>query len=174
MAARSLPAVVCGHRFCDSTLLDVALTHPSSTDATESEARLRYQRLEFLGDAVWNLFVSEAVISLWPTAPEGELTVRRVGLVSAVALARMAKAHGLAPLIVLSQGEEAAGGRERASILSGAFEAVIGAIYLDGGEDEIRRAAYDACLAQLEGGELARDPKSVLQEVAQARLGTAL
>ena len=173
MAARSLPAIVCGHRFRDSTLLAAALTHPSSTDATEPEARLRYQRLEFLGDAVWNLFVSEALISLWPTAPEGELTVRRVGLVSAAALARMATAHGLAPLIVLSRGEESAGGRERASILSSVFEAVIGAIYLDGGEEEIRRSAYDACLAQLEGGELARDPKSVLQEVTQARFHVA-
>jgi ribonuclease-3 len=170
---RSLPAVVCGHRFRDATLLEAALTHPSSTDATESEARLRYQRLEFLGDAVWTLFVSEALCSLWPTAPEGELTVRRTGLVSAAALARMATAHGLAPLIALSRGEESAGGRERVSILSSVFEAVIGAIYLDGGHEEIRRLAYDACLTQLQEGEPAREPKGALQEFAQSKFGKA-
>ena len=172
MTARSLPPIVCGHRFRDSTLLDVALTHPSSTDSTQSEARLGYQRLEFLGDAVWTLFVSEALCSLWPTAPEGDLTVRRAGLVSAAALAEMARARGLPPLITLSRGEESAGGRERASILSSVFEAVIGAVYLDGGQEEIRRLAYDACLSQLQGGELARDPKSALQELAQSRFRT--
>ena len=173
MTARSLPAVVCGHRFRDSTLLQAALIHPSATDPKQSEARLQYQRLEFLGDAVWTLFVSEALCSLWPTAPEGELTLRRAGLVSAAALAQMARAHELPPLITLSRGEESAGGRERASILSSAFEAVIGAVYLDGGQEEVRRLAYDACLNQLQGGALARDPKATLQELAQSRFGTS-
>jgi ribonuclease-3 len=164
---------VCGHRFRDSALVEAALTHPSSTEPKRSDARLQYQRLEFLGDAVWTLFVSDALCSLWPNAPEGELTMRRTGLVSAAGLAWLAKTHGLAPLIVLSRGEESAGARERASILSSVFEAVIGAIYLDGGQEDIRRLAYDACLTQLQEREPARDPKSALQEFAQSKFGTA-
>ncbi|HWQ70612.1 MAG TPA: ribonuclease III domain-containing protein, partial [Patescibacteria group bacterium] len=119
-------------------LLEAALTHPSSTDSSQADVRLRYQRLEFLGDAVWSLYVSDALVSLLPTASEGELTQRRAGLVSATALADMAQLHGLAPLLVLSKGEELTGGRHKIRVLSSSFEAVIGAIYLDGGVEAIR------------------------------------
>jgi len=168
-AAQPLPTSICGHQFRDPTLLEVALTHPSSTDNSQVDLRLRYQRLEFLGDAVWNFYVSESLVSLLPTASEGELTLRRARLVSAAALAEMAQTHGIAPLLFLSRGEELTGGRQRTSILSSAFEAVIGAIYLDGGAEEIRSLARKACMKVLEGEGITHDPKTALQQFTQFR-----
>ena len=165
-----LPTSLCGHQFRDLTLLEAALTHPSSTDASQTDVRLRYQRLEFLGDAVWSLYVSDALVSLLPTASEGELTMRRVRLVSGAALAEMAQLHGLAPLLLLSKGEELTGGRLKTKVLSSTFEAVIGAIYLDGGGAQIGDLAREACLRTLEGEGLAHDPKTALQQLTQSLL----
>jgi len=151
----------------------VALIHPSSTDHMQEDVRLRYHRLEFLGDAVWSLFVTDALMELCPSASEGELTRRRARLISAHALAQLAKVHGLPSLLALSQGEETTGGRQKVSILSSAFEAVIGAIYLDGGAEAIRRLAREACLSQPGDNELVRDPKTALQELTQSRFRTA-
>ncbi len=172
-AAQPLPTFICGHQFRDLTLLEVALTHPSSTDNSQADLRLRYQRLEFLGDAVWNFYVSESLVSLLPTASEGELTLRRARLVSAAALAEMAQTHGLAPLLFLSRGEELTGGRQRTSILSSVFETVIGAIYLDGGAEEIRSLAHNACGKALDGEGIAHDPKTALQQFTQLRFRAA-
>ncbi|MDE2181127.1 MAG: ribonuclease III, partial [candidate division NC10 bacterium] len=169
-AAQSLPPSFCGHRFRDRTLLQAALTHPSSTDPSQADVRLRYQRLEFLGDAVWSLYVSDALVSLLPTASEGELTQRRANLVSAAALADMAQFYGLAPLLLLSKGEELTGGRQKTRVLSSAFEAVIGAIYLDGGAEVIRNLAREASLRTLERERLTLDPKTALQQLAQSLL----
>lgn len=169
----SIPAAVLGYLFHDSTLLKPALTHPSSTDQMQAERRLRYQRLEFLGDAVWCLFVTDALMEFCPSASEGELTLRRARLISAPALAQMAKVHGLPSLLALSAGEESTGGRQKVSILSSAFEAVIGAVYLDGGTEAIRRLARDACLNQLSHNTLVHDPKTALQELTQSRFRTA-
>lgn len=166
---QDLPAVVCGHQFRDVTLLEAALRHPSSTDNSQADLRRRYQRLEFLGDAVWSFYVSDALVSQWPTASEGELTLRRARLVSGAALAEMATIHGIPPLIVLGKGEESTGGRQRASTLSSVFEAVIGAIYLDGGTEDIQRLARCTCSGQLGGTEISEDPKSALQQLTQAR-----
>ena len=172
-AAQPLPTSICGHRFEDVTFLEVALTHPSSTDNSQADLRLRYQRLEFLGDAVWNFYMSESLVSLLPTASEGELTLRRARLVSAAALAEMAKLHGIASLLVLSGGEESTGGRQKLSILSSGFEAIIGAIYLDGGAEEIRRLARDACFNRLGYEEVGHDPKTALQQMTQSRFHEA-
>lgn len=163
-----LPTSLLGHRFRDLTLLEAALTHPSSTETAQTEVRLRYQRLEFLGDAVWSLSVSAVLVSLFPTASEGELTMRRSRLVRGTALADLAQLHGLAPLLVLGKGEESTGGRQKTSVLSSAFEAVIGAIYLDGGAEQIRDLAQEACLGSREGDGLADDPKTALQQLAQS------
>jgi ribonuclease-3 len=168
-APRSLLALF-GYRFRDPALLDAALTHPSSTDPSQSDIRVRYQRLEFLGDAVWNLYVSDALVSLLPSASEGELTQRRSGLVSANALAEMAQRFGLAPLLILSKGEESTGGRQKTRVLASTFEAVIGAIYLDGGIEAIREVARTACLNTLAQESLTPDPKTALQQRAQALL----
>lgn len=170
VAAQSPPPSFCGHRFRDRTLLQAALTHPSSTDPSQADVRLHYQRLEFLGDAVWNLYVSDALVSLLPTASEGELTQRRASLVSAAALADMARLYGLTPLLRLSKGEELTGGRQKTRVLSSAFEAVIGAIYLDGGAEVIRNLAREASLRTLERERLTLDPKTALQQLAQSLL----
>lgn len=164
----ALPPSLLGHRFRDPALLEAALTHPSSTDPSQGDVRLRYQRLEFLGDAVWSLYVSDALISLLPSASEGELTQRRARLVNATALAEMAQLHGLAPLLVLSNGEESTGGRHKTRVLSSSFEAVIGAIYLDGGADAIRDLARDTCQKTLGGESSILDPKTALQQLAQS------
>ena len=168
--APSLPTSLFGHRFRDLTLLEAALTHPSSTDTSQADVRLRYQRLEFLGDAVWSLYVSDALVSSLPTASEGELTMRRAQLVSGAALAEMAQLHGIASLLLLSKGEELTGGRQKAKVLSSTFEAVIGAIYLDGGAEQIRNLAREACLRTLDGEGLTHDPKTALQQLAQSLL----
>jgi ribonuclease-3 len=167
--AARLPTSVFGHRFRDETLLEAALSHPSSVDSSLAHLRRRYQQLEFLGDAVWNCCITEALISLLPEAPEGELSLFRARLVSAASLAELAKSLGLPPLLFLSKGEESTGGRERASILSGGFEAVIGAIYLDGGGTLIRRLARSVCDAQVTGARLGCDPKTALQQLTQSR-----
>lgn len=159
-----------GHHFLDPTLLEDALTHPSSTGSSQADLRLRYQRLEFLGDAVWSLYVSEALVSLLPTASEGELTLRRASLVSATALAELAQRYDLAPMLCLSKGEESSGGRQKTKVLSSAFEAVIGAIYLDGGADLIRDLAREICVTALKGETLTHDPKTALQQLTQASL----
>lgn len=168
-AAQPLPTSICGHQFRDLTLLEVALTHPSSTDNSQADLRLRYQRLEFLGDAVWSFYVSDTLIALCSSAPESELTLRRARLISAPALAQMAKVLGLPALLVLGRGEDGAGGRQKVSILSSALEAVIGAIYLDGGAEVIRQLARDACCKQLGQEEAVVDPKTALQEFTQSR-----
>lgn len=169
-SANNLPTSALGHQFRDLTLLEAALTHPSSTNTAQADVRLRYQRLEFLGDAVWSLYVSDALVSLLPTASEGELTIRRASLVSGAALAEMAQFHGLAPLLLLSKGEELTGGRQKARVLSTAFEAVIGAIYLDGGAGKIRDLAREACVNALNEEGLDHDPKTALQQRVQSLL----
>ncbi len=168
VGAESLPTSIFGHQFQDLTLLKAALTHPSSTEPSQADVRLRYQRFEFLGDAVWSLYVSDALVSLLPTASEGELTIRRARLVSGAALAEMAQFHGLAPLLLLSKGEELTGGRQKARVLSTAFEAVIGAIYLDGGAGKIRDLAREVCVNALNGEGLDHDPKTALQQLVQS------
>lgn len=168
VTAQRVPTTIFGHQFHDLTLLKAAFTHPSFTDPSQADARLRYQRLEFLGDAVWSLYVSDALISLLPTASEGELTLRRASLVSTAALADMAKIHGLAPLLSLSKGEELTGGRGKAKVLSSAFEAVIGAIYLDGGAVQLRNLAREACVNALSGEGLTHDSKTALQQLTQS------
>lgn len=170
VVAPSPPFAVFGYRFQNPALLEAALTHPSSTDPAQGDIRLRYQRLEFLGDAVWNLHVSDALVSLLPEASEGELTQRRTQLVSAAALAEMALRYGLAPLLVLSKGEESTGGRQKTRILATTLEAVIGAMYLDGGAEAIRELARTVCVNTLTKEQLTPDPKTALQQRVQSLL----
>ena len=162
-----------GLQFNDPALLRQAFTHRSYLNEHRGEAAGHNERLEFLGDAVWSLYVSDALVALLPTASEGELTLRRVRLVSAAALAEIAKIHRIPSLIILNKGEEASGGRHRASILSSVFEAVIGAVYLDGGAEEIRGLALSTCTDLLGSEEIVHDPKTALQLLTQSRLRSA-
>jgi ribonuclease III len=127
-----------GHRFLDPALLERALTHPSY--AHEHPPAAAHDRLAFLGDAVLGLVVAEHVIASDPDAPVGVLTPRRAELIAGARLARFALELELPPLLRLGRGEDQSGGRARESILATALEAVLGAIYLEGGLDAVRAA----------------------------------
>jgi ribonuclease III len=127
-----------GHRFLDPALLERALTHASY--AHEHPPSANHDRLAFLGDAVLGLVVAEHVIAADPDAPVGVLTPRRAEVVSSARLAHFARVLELPPLLRLGRGEEQTGGRERESILATTLEAVLGAVYLDGGLDAARTA----------------------------------
>jgi ribonuclease-3 len=155
------------YRFRDPRVLDMALTHPSY--AAEHPGAMSYDRLEFLGDSVLGFVVSERLYRYLPDADEGELTHRKHHAVSGDALAAAAERLGLADLVLLGKGAAAAGERRRTSVLENVFEAVVGAIYLDGGLE----AASDfvvRVLAERFVSDVARetDPKSALQQHTQA------
>ena len=151
-----------------------ALTHRSYCN--EHPGRQSNERLEFLGDAVLSLVISQRLYRLLPDQPEGELTARRSNLVQTSTLAAKAQLLQLDKQLLLSRGEEDSGGRHNPSLLANTFEAVLGAMYLDQG-----LAACDQYLqevfpdAELTSATEMKDPKSLLQEKAQAHgLGTPL
>ncbi len=158
-----------GYRFADATLLDSALSHISSLKGSRNRAG-SYQRLEFLGDHVLGLVISDMLFRAFPKADEGELSRRLADLVRKETCADMARAIDLGAAIRLGSSEANAGGRKRPAILADVCEALIGAVYLDGGfpaaealvgrmwEERLRSTAQPL-----------RDPKTVLQEWAQAR-----
>jgi len=127
------------YRFDDTSHLDEALTHRSHVNEARARGLRDNERLEFLGDAVLDLIVSEALMDRWPDAKEGELSKMRARMVSEVALARVADRIRLGPALRLGRGEEMSGGRAKASLLADAFEALVAAIYLDGGYEAARR-----------------------------------
>ncbi len=152
-----------GHRFADDALLRTALTHTSYANEAKGY-RPHNERLEFLGDSVLSFVVAEELYSASPRLPEGELTRRRAALVCEPALAGFARQIGLGEALQLGKGEEQSGGRSRPSILADAFEALIAALYLDGGI----AAARSFILPFVRGaGRAAGDYKTRLQEVVQ-------
>jgi ribonuclease-3 len=158
-----------GHHFSRRELLIEALTHPSAVRRRNKSPR-GYERLEFLGDRVLGLIVAEMLWHRFPTEAEGELTRRHTHLVRKDALAEVAKAIGLGKCLVLSPSEDSSGLRDNASTLADACEAVIAAIYLDGGAAAARQFVelrWAPRLASL--SEPPRDSKTALQEWAQAR-----
>jgi ribonuclease-3 len=158
-----------GYRFKDRDLLREALTHGSAT-RLKGKRRRTNERLEFLGDRVVGLAVAELLIRRYPEEPEGALTPRLSGLVSEPALAEAARALDLGAWLKVAPSEEDAGGRERPAILADGFEALIGAVYLDGGW-EAAAAVVRGCLEpRLEAMVLPpHNAKSRLQEWTQAR-----
>jgi ribonuclease-3 len=160
-----------GHPFRDEILLRLALTHPSVAHE-QNIPTPHNQRLEFLGDAVLGLILSRELYEKFPGVDEGALTKSRAKLVNAGSLAGHGRALGLGAHLVLSRGEENTGGRERPSALADAFEALLGAIFLDSGFDAAREfvlrefAADFSTLAEPAGIE---NPKGELQELLQAR-----
>lgn len=158
--------VLVRYRFRDPRLLALALTHPSY--AAEQGDIETYQRLEFLGDAVLGFVVAERLYRLLPDAPEGELTQRKNNAVAGTALAETARSLGLDEVVFLGKGVSAEE-RGRSSILEDVFEAIVGAVYLDGGLD----AATDVVVRSLGDRFLGTesqttDPKSALQQLTQA------
>ena len=160
-----------GHRFRNPELLQEALTHPSCMISGDSAPARHYQRLEFLGDAVLGLHLAERLFSLHPDLREGELSQMRASLVRGSTLASIARDLNLGEHLHLSPGEESTGGRERENLLEDAFEALIGALYLDAG-----MARTSGILAHLYGEEPEKahhilhqtNPKGQLQETLQS------
>ncbi|HEX3816678.1 MAG TPA: ribonuclease III [Chthoniobacterales bacterium] len=158
------------HRFGNPQLLAEALTHPSVRHEKQ-QAHFDNQRLEFLGDAVLQLVITEHLFARFSDAAEGRLTTRRSRIVSRAALKLHAEKLALGRHLHLGRGEEASGGRRRDSTLADAFEALLGALYLDGGmevaRDFILREMHDE-LERLEEEPLEINPKGQLQEILQA------
>ena len=154
--------------------LEEALTHPSYANEHKGTARDN-QRLEFLGDAVLGLCVSELLMDRFPEAREGELSLMRASLVNTDALASWAREAGLGDALRLGRGADAAGERSQKNVLADAVEAIVGAVYLDLGLESARRVSQVIVGEPLErlsnGPRLGRDPKSELQERVQARGG---
>jgi ribonuclease-3 len=161
---------IVGHHFRDPSLLVRALTHPSHSDAPSS-ALGDYERLEFLGDSVLGLVVVEEVFHRFPELTEGVLTKMKIALVSGATLTEVAEELGLGRLVLFGDSELATGGRGMASALENVFEALVGALYLDGGLSAARTFVLGALGDRIRPDAAARleHPKSLLQESLQAR-----
>ncbi|MEG1848577.1 MAG: ribonuclease III [Lachnospiraceae bacterium] len=156
-----------GYHFKDKVLLKQAMTHSSFANEQKIRKLLDYERLEFLGDAVLELISSEYFYTAYPDYPEGKLTKLRSSCVCEPALAYCAREIELSGYILLGKGEEATGGRERDSITSDVCEALIGAIYLDGGFTNAKEFILQFILSDLEHKQLFYDSKTILQEMIQ-------
>ena len=159
-----------GHQFADKALLERALTHISALSGGPQNRVASYQRLEFLGDHVLGLVVSDMLFRSYPKANEGELSRRLADLVRKETCAEVGRAMDLGPALKLGNSESHAGGRLRATILADACEALVGAVFIDGGYQAadalIERFWKERMLRPLQP---LRDSKTVLQEWAQAR-----
>ncbi len=157
-----------GYDFRDFFLLKTAMMHSSYTNERRLEKYRCNERLEFLGDAVLELVSSEFLFRESPRVSEGELTKTRASMVCEPSLAMCARDIGLGDYLLLGKGEEATGGRKRDSITSDAMEALIGAIYLDGGFTSAKEFIHRFVLTDLEDKKLFYDSKTILQEMVQA------
>lgn len=154
-----------GYSFQNAALAEQALTH-------RSHGNSHNERLEFLGDAIVNFVIAEALFQRFPGTREGELTRMRATLIRTETLAAIAREFELGEYLRLGSGEMKSGGKRRESILADTLEALIGAIYLDGGIDACKRcveAWFETRLQQAVPGEINKDPKTRLQEWLQAR-----
>ncbi|HRH19495.1 MAG TPA: ribonuclease III [Brevundimonas sp.] len=158
-----------GHIFNDRELLERALTHPSVTEGARPTRH--YERLEFLGDRVLGLLTAERLLALYPDEREGVLSPRLAALVNGQACARVARRIDLGPALRLSPGETKSGGRDKATILGDAIEALMAAVYIDGDLDTARAFFMDAWSEEFAaiGQSGALDPKTELQQWAQGR-----
>ena len=164
-----------GYTFKNANLLERAMTHSSYANENRADGVLDNERLEFLGDSVLGMNTALHLFKKYPDEPEGELTKMRSSLVCTGSLAERAKAINLGEMLRLGHGEESGGGRNRASILADAFEALIGAIYLDSGEESARKFIKKFVFEAEKGGEWSvTDYKTTLQEIVQKNRGEKL
>lgn len=162
-----------GYAFRDARLIEQAFTHRSYLNENREKGREHNERLEFLGDAVLELVVTEFLFSKYPEKPEGELTAYRAALVNTVSICEAAVALGMNEYLLLSRGESRDTGRARQIILANAFEALIGAIYLDSGYDAAKTFIASQLFHKTDevvSKRLWQDAKSKLQEIAQEKL----
>ena len=165
-----------GHVFRDRALLATALTHSSYANENRGRGECN-ERLEFLGDSVLGMVVADALYRRFPELPEGRMTRLRAQLVCEESLHRVASELGLGEYVRLGRGEEHTGGRRRTSILADAVEAVIAAMYLDGGLETAKAFIERQILSALDGaGPVMRveDCKTELQELVQKKSGQSL
>lgn len=155
------------YEFKDESILKNAIIHSSFVNEHKLKRTDCNERLEFLGDAVLELVSSEFLYKEYSDMPEGELTKLRASLVCEPALAFDARAFGLPEYLLMGKGEEHTGGRDRDSIVSDACEALIGAIFLDGGFDSAKKFILKYVLNDAENKKLFYDSKSILQEMTQ-------
>ena len=156
-----------GYRFRNKKLLRQALTHSSYANEKKLGKLGCNERLEFLGDAVLELISSDVLYARFPQIPEGELTKKRASLVCEPSLAYCVRQFGLPEYLLLGRGEDMTGGRMRDSIVSDATEALLGAIYLDGGFERAREFVLKFILNDIERKQLFYDSKTILQELVQ-------
>jgi len=165
---------IIGYQFRNKNLLFHALTHSSYANERHWEKTRCNERLEFLGDAVLELISSDFLFRNYPSMPEGEMTKMRASLVCEPTLAYCADAIPLGEYLYLGRGENQTGGRKRPSVVSDAMEAVIGAIYLDGGLANAKEFIYRFILNDFEHKQLFYDSKTILQEMVQAEFKEGL
>jgi len=151
--------------FTNQELLIQAITHPSV-----SKKKTNYERLEFLGDKVLGLVISEFLIKKYPQESEGDLSKRQAGLVSGQSLSKIASEIGLNEILIVSKGEENLGGKNNKNNLENALEALIGAIYLDSGLEKTKKFIHKFWQESLEKNiKPPKDPVSQLQEIIQSK-----
>ena len=163
-----------GYRFRDRALLDEALTHSSALNESAGREARDNERLEFLGDAVLGFVVASLLLERFPDKREGELSRVRASLVGEATLARLARSLNLGNHLVMGKGERRTGGADRTSNLADAFEALLAAVYLDGGPDAATRLVaqlFSPLLDAVVSDSVGQDYKTALQELAQARFG---
>ena len=158
------------YTFKDKALIKRAMMHSSYINEKHLEKYECNERLEFLGDAVLELVSSEFLFLDMPEVSEGKLTKTRASMVCEPALAYCARDIELGSYLLLGKGEDATGGRERDSVTSDAMEALIGAIYLDGGFTNAKEFIHKFILTDLENKKLFYDSKTILQEMVQAKM----
>ncbi len=173
-----------GYRFRDRRLLTQALTHSSRSNETgeRNHHLLCNERLEFLGDSVLSLLISEYLFTTYPTLPEGDLSCLRKDVVCADALARYARDIRLGECLLLGIGEERSGGRDKVNLLADAFEALLAAVYIDAGQGNEAKTVIGAFLIplveqdlqKLEAGAMDGDYKTPLQQLIQQTEGDVL
>lgn len=163
---------ILSYTFSDITLLDISLTHSSYANENPDLGWQDNERLEFLGDAVLQLCMSDILIKRFPDYAEGQLSKVRAAMVNEQPLAGLAREHRIGDFMLLGRGEENSGGRNKDSILGDAVEAIIGAIYLDGGYESALRfieTSFQSLVDEWIESPIYLDYKSLLQEASQGR-----
>lgn len=160
--------------FQNPNLLRNAMTHSSFSNERHLNRLTNNERLEFLGDAVLEITTSEFLYNEYPDLPEGELTKKRASMVCEQTLALCAAEINLGSYLYLGKGEDMTGGRRRASVTSDAMEALIGAIYLDGGFASAKEFIEKFILKDIENKQLFYDSKTILQEIVQSKQSESL
>ena len=163
-----------GYRFRDRGLLEHAMTHSSYANEHRGSGLTSNERLEFLGDSVLGMVVADYLFTAHPDMPEGELTRTRAALVCEGSLHEAARSLDLGQYLRLGQGEDAGGGRKRPSILADATEAMLAAIYLDGGMEAVRPIIRTLILDKEQEKAAGRDYKTALQELVQRKPGASV